>query len=275
MNHDRAKNARRLKNRLKVIQLVGLEVNNKTNIVHWPNPKVFAYRFTLSRKTDIALSGWEDRVSSEPAKCRKPKVSDRSPADLAKFEKKREGRIREMLALRAIPSLEATDSLSDAHRQGFDNALRILLPVIQSPYHRCDWRLYELYARLLCLRNSANSQAAFEKARLDILPNLEKMETSSQSRRNIRFEWLQQREFFDKWHKSTVTAESYFYKRFVTRVKFARELDNVQSSSGKDPDNGKGRSNRPRMDLLTRENLTRPKRAKPRCAPCAEMPRGV
>jgi hypothetical protein len=259
--HDSAKRKRLARRAIKPFVSPELVVNPKSNIVHWPNPAVYVCRTRFANTVPIPFANWFQTVSSRVAACaarhlrngekRLPPSAQTKP----RFEKNKEGRVREFLALRALQT-GASATIGNV-----DRALEILLPAVDSPYHQCDWRLRELYGRLVCLAHPSDAHASQEQIRKDLHPD-------ASLRAKQRMPWLYDNAAFLRWHAKT-NQSSYFQARLKRRMKQARGLDVLRSSSGKDTRQpGKGRPNRPRMTQPTREGRsTSPKHRVQRCPP--------
>jgi hypothetical protein len=201
--------------------------------VHWPHPLLFTYRLPKKARQVLANDHWKAVVK---ARC----VSERSkrPSSITHFYAKHESVIREQLALAEI-SFRANGI------SGTDNALETLGPALFDNLHRFNWRLYHLYARLVCC-GEADAKKAFERVLTEAWARPE----AEPKPKELAF--LASYDRFVKFHGKTRSEP--VQKRLKERVEFAVSLRGGQSSSGQDTAFAeRARSNRPRPHTQTRK----------------------
>lgn len=185
------------------------------------------------------------------------------------FAAREEGVIREHLALSLL-------SFQEGRITGnIEQALETLRPVFDDNRNRCNWRLYELYGRLLCLRyDDKQRQLAYDAARRELWPYPDATLPAIPGRPADQqpLAWLASLDSFTRWHQRT--RSDAMRKRLVKRMEQARVFVEGQSSSGKDTaSRGEDRSNRPspsshkRSARRTRRNLREHRQAAVRPSP--------
>lgn len=153
------------------------------------------------------------------------------PSSTTHFYPPQEATIREHLALAAL-EFKPSEQVS-----GLSEALGTLLPLFSDDRQRCNWRVFQLYARLVCLDESNP-----EKAYAAVLTDAWKRPVAQVPNQLL---FLKSLVDFQKWYAKSLSAK--WGKLLKKRVEAAKSMWS-QSSSGQDTGQPERvRSNRPRL----------------------------
>ena len=171
-------------------------VNTNSGVVHWPHPEVFKiteYSVAPHNAKEIEVDDSHEVVAKDPK---------------LRFDKSKSGVIYEHLALSEI-IIEDEQELT-FNKDSLNESIEILTIAVSEPGNSENWRLYDLIARLISLKNEDNS----EKARAQIVrllkdsqvsPNWTKrdpIQTGLAIKRNLKIGmqklWIQNTEIIEK-----------------------------------------------------------------------------
>ena len=184
-------------------------INTSSGVVHWPHPEVFKitdYSVSTGNAKELEVEGSHEKVAKEPK---------------LRFDKGKSGVIYEHLALSEIV-IEDEETLT-FNGDSVNESIEILKIAIAEPGNNKNWRLYDLIARLVSIKNDDDS----DKARAEIAEII--------SNSNISAEWVKRdnlikikdKDAFNKWHAKTVDKEYGDYrKKLINRVNSSKKLTN-------------------------------------------------
>jgi hypothetical protein len=260
----RLKGERRKRYRAKdVWTLSALVLNKRTGVLHWPHPKLFRDRNAVkARNAEVhPVLEWRTILGSNAdLECR------RGNDGKLRFDCRRDGRIREALALMTI-SFGPDGALKD-----IEDALTILKPALRyrdesrswrKPRQlfgppKGNWRMYVLYAKLTCLANESSHLRAYREIHLAfgeealiavaeyIARNQKRMAVDVSTKESERVLWNGGIEGFRKWHGKVVGgpgSKRSLKNDLACRIVEAKLLVEGASSSGKDTQTGEESSN--------------------------------
>jgi hypothetical protein len=194
----------------------------KANVIHWLNDGVYKARLP-KLKSFGEISTEQASATSSANSCAATKTRAQSTM---RFEARREGIIRETLAL---------IELKDLGPASIDSALAILKPALTAKHMRCNKRFFHLYSRLFTIRNQAEKP---EVNRSNLLKDFGLKSSNG-------IDWLLDKENFAKYQSKIISVK--LCQKLRSRAEAARVkvADGGDSSSGKDTRQpGKIRSNR-------------------------------
>ena len=138
-----------------------------------------------------------------------------------RFDKSKSGVIYEHLALSEI-KIEDEDTLS-FNKDSINESIEILKIAVAEPGNNNNWRLYELMAKLISLKNEEDS----DKARAEIAEMLSSSNASPQWVKRESLSKVSDKNQFDKWHAKTVDKDYGDYrKKLIKRVNSSKKLTN-------------------------------------------------
>jgi len=185
-------------------------INTNSGVVHWPHPELFkitTYRVAPKNAKELEVDDSYEKVTKDPK---------------LRFDKSKSGVIYEHLALSEI-------EIEDEETLTFDNgsikeSIEILKIAVNQPENSENWRLYDLIARLVSLKNEKNS----EKARAEIVEIFSNSKISGQWTKRDNLSKISNKDSFEKWHVKTVDKNYGDYrKKLINRVNSSKKLTNT------------------------------------------------
>lgn len=184
-------------------------LNTNSGVVHWPHPEIF----TITTYSVAPHNAEELEVDDSLEKVAK----DRK----LRFDKSKSGVIYEHLALSAI-EIEDEETLS-FNNDSIKESIEILQIAVNESENQNNWRLYELIARLVSLKNEEDS----DKARAEIAQILSSSKVSGGWTKRESLSKISDNKQFNKWHAKTVDKEHGDYRKKLTkRVNSSKKLTN-------------------------------------------------
>lgn len=184
-------------------------VNTNSGVVHWPHPEIFkitTYSVEPHNAKELEVEDANEKVAKNPK---------------LRFDKSKSGVIYEHLALSEI-EIEDEEKLS-FNNGSINESIEILKVAVSEPGNSKNWRLYDLIARLVSLKNEEDS----EKARVEIVEILGNSRTSGDWTKRDNFSKINDKDEFEKWHTKTVDKKYGDYrKKLINRVNFSKKLTN-------------------------------------------------
>jgi len=184
-------------------------INTNSGVVHRPHPEIFkitTYRVAPQNAKELEVDDSHVIVAKDPK---------------LRFDKSKSGVIYEHLALSEI-------EIEDEETLTFDNgslkeSIEILKIAVNQPENSDNWRLYDLIARLVSLKNEENS----EKARSEIVEIFSDSKVSGEWTKRDNLINISDKNSFEKWHAKTVDKNYGDYrKKLINRVNSSKKLTN-------------------------------------------------
>ena len=245
--HDRAKAKRKARRAVSAAASVvprfvltewrGPRRQLQSSLVHWIHPQ-FNHQPRIGHATR-AIQPKEVPAKVHP-RCSKNASMVRKGT--THFYPPLESITRENLALASINVLEVetndtkNGTKNGTNANGMATALALLMPLFDDDRHRCDWRIYSLYARLYCCKEP-DAKAAYN--------NLLATVWKRKDRRPQQLAFLASLEQFEKWHARSRSSTA--VRRLQHRIETANSMIRGLSSNGQDTATAEApRSNRAR-----------------------------
>lgn len=184
-------------------------INTNSGVVHWPHPDLFkitTYRVAPQNAKELEVDDSYVKVNKDPN---------------LRFDKSKSGVIYEQLALSEI-------EIEDEETLTFDNGslkecIEILKIAVNQPENSENWRLYDLIARLVSLKNEKNP----ENARSEIVEIFSNSKVSGDWTKRDNLVKISDKDSFEKWHVKTVDKNYGDYrKKLINRVNSSKKLTN-------------------------------------------------
>ncbi|GJM16649.1 MAG: hypothetical protein DHS20C13_19760 [Thermodesulfobacteriota bacterium] len=184
-------------------------INTNSGVVHWPHPEVFkitTYSVAPHNAKQLEVDDSHEKVAKNPK---------------LHFDKSKSGVIYEHLALSEI-------EIEDEKTLSFDNgsineSIEILKIAVNEPGNSNNWRIYDLIARLVSLKNEQDP----DKARAEIVEIFSNSKVSGDWNKRDNLSKISDKDEFEKWHTKTVDKTHGDYrKKLINRVNSSKKLTN-------------------------------------------------
>jgi hypothetical protein len=135
-----------------------------------------------------------------------------------RFDKSKSGVIYEHLALSEI-EIEDEEKLS-FNNGSINESIEILKIALSEPENSNNWRLHDLIARLVSLKNEKDS----DKARVELVEILSNSKVSREWTKKDNLSKISDKNEFEKWHIKTVDKTHGDYRKKINKQgKFFKE----------------------------------------------------